>query len=222
VLVADNRILIASSGFNKGLGYDFPNWIDGISKRLPKNISVKDFVAFLEKESAAQFKDFDDLVLKTGLLTPAPVELCRPFIQYMVLGYDGGKPWVYLVQFYIDWDRGHLVGPKTSIMHPTQRSAADVGMYPIGQVMATVDIANGNSYAHKQAVLHCPKALAQFFTDGNVNKIEAVALITVLIHVQEEVNPSEVGGLGRFFYLPKIGGGAEIGPRRSPPLGKPD
>jgi hypothetical protein len=213
-LVANNRIVVATAGVAQIGGYEFSPWIKGIGHGLRENISVKDFVLLLEKESAAKFALFDRGVLAQGLLTHPPGEYCRSFVQYLVVGYENSKPWVYLVKFYIDWDRKHLVGPKTIILHPSEINSTDADLISIGDDDALKDILNGNSYAYKQAARTIPKTFAKYLAAGDFDEPQAVELIRTLIHIEEEVVPSEVGGLGQFFRIPVRGAGSVIGPKR--------
>jgi hypothetical protein len=219
-LVAHDRIIVASSGLQEGPGYNFSAWIRSVGQSLPENISVTDFVAFLEAKSAAKFHDFDKRFLETGKLTAAPGDVCKEFLRYLVLGYENGTPQVYIVQFYIDWDRKHLVGPQIIHAHPSSGYRADFGMYAIGETGGINDLRNRHSYAYEESARRIPQTLARFLSNRDLNESQAVELIRTLIHVQEEVTPTIVGDIGKIFRLPVAGSGSTVPDRHNPGLTK--
>jgi hypothetical protein len=204
-LVVNNRILVASAGLESGPNYKFETWIQEISRDLPKDISVEDFVAVLERESATKFQNAD-IELATSQFKPPPFEFCRDFIQYLVVGYQGGRPRVYGIEYHIDWERKHLVGPRLTAYHAPENHSVDLGLYSIGEVGAITELGNRDSYAHKQASLHAPGILEKLSSGQEITECEASKLIRALIKIEEGVSPTKVGGVGRFFYIPAPSG----------------
>jgi hypothetical protein len=202
-LIANDRILVSSSGLVHGQGYDFFDWIKKISADLPDDISVEDFVHVLERESAAEFQDMNT-ALQTKEVAGPSFEFCTNFVRYLIAGYRDARPMVFKVEFYIDWQRKLLVGPLTTTFN-SPHSGTELGLYSIGEVTALIEITDRNSYAYKQASLHAPKEFAKFFAGGNLTECEALGLIKALIKIEEEVSPSKVGGIGQIFFIPVSG-----------------
>jgi hypothetical protein len=201
-LVVNNRFLIASAGAARGPNYDFFSWVNEISHNLPKDISLKDFVSVVERESATIFTDE---VLRTGQLTRPPLEFCKNFIEYLIAGYQDDHPWVYTVRFEIDWESKRFIGPLTNILHRPQENTRDFGFHVLGAETAISEIENRNSYAYKKASTLAPEALTKLLSNSDMTECQAAGLIRALIKVEEEVSPSKVGGIGEFFFIPVSG-----------------
>jgi hypothetical protein len=200
-LILGNRIVVATSGIVGSSTYEFHDWIEEISKDLPKDTSVEDFVHVLERESAAKFQYLTPL-LKSGKLTTPSDKFCGNLVKYLVVGYQEGHPRVYTVEFYNDWANKQLVGPITNLL--TQRGS-DFGIFMIGQFNAINELKNPKSFAVKQASIRAPNVLTKLLTTGNASECEVASLIRVLVKVQGDVNPDDVNGVGQLFYIPRLG-----------------
>jgi hypothetical protein len=204
------HVLVASVGIAAGPGYDFRTWIKGIADKLPDDITATELTLILEKESAAKFRNFDTEALASGRMVRQPGEMCRPFVDYLVVGYESGFPIVTDLQFYVNWDTNHLIGPKVIPVYTSKSVLQNTDFYGAGATDAIADFLNWNSYAYKQVALHAPKTLAEMRANRKLNKCEAVALIRTLLGVEHEVSPVKVGGIGKFFQVDTSGLAREI------------
>ncbi len=144
--IVQNRIVVASIGETdiprddsllpaNSARYHFLAWMKDLQAALPDNISIEDLAATIERESARKFAGFEDGVLKRGFMNPqSPLETCRPFIQYVIAGYQGGLPRAYIVQFDIQWNEKRLIGPTRVLIHPPERGQLNFAFYSFGIV----------------------------------------------------------------------------------------
>ena len=203
--IVQNRIVVASIGETdiprddsllpaNSARYHFLAWMKDLQAALPDNISIEDLAATIERESARKFAGFEDGVLKRGFMNPqSPLETCRPFIQYVIAGYQGGLPRAYIVQFDIQWNEKRLIGPTRVLIHPPERGQLNFAFYSFGIVEAITDITNRDSYAYKAD----NDPMSRIRERGGASRHlshEAVAMSRVLVQIEEEINPSRVGG----------------------------
>jgi hypothetical protein len=199
LIVIQGHIVIACLGVRSvggGLGhYDFATWIRRLQLELPSDVSVDQFSRVIEQETARVFSTFNTLLESDSVKKQEPDETCRTFIQYLIAGYQAGMPRLYEVRFYIDWNSKNLVGPTRIMLYPDPKDIGDfhVKMYGMKEVIAEVN--NQNSYAYKQTMARLPEIFGKLiFHRGHVSIDETISLIQVLIQIEEETNPSDVGG----------------------------
>jgi hypothetical protein len=197
VLVQD-RIFVASIGhadIRRGPAhYNFVTWMENLRASLPKNISVDDLASTIETESAKVFASFN-AVLKAGDLKRSfPTDTCSPFVEYVIAGYQSGTPTVYVVQFYVDWNENKLVGPRRISIDSSKTMSGDFRVYVFGFKEALTDILDPHSYAYKKAKASYPTAFGDLLAHKDVSLGEAVSLARVFVRIEQNTNPSDVGG----------------------------
>ncbi|MBV9888337.1 MAG: hypothetical protein JO119_17465 [Acidobacteria bacterium] len=206
VELVKDRILVATAGFFAGGGYEFHDWINKVSRNLPGDVSVQDFVSALNRESAKEFQNFGPLA--TGKLARPPFSPSYDiFVQYLVAGYEGGFARMLEINFFVDWKKKFIGAPKTNVVPISSEDL--VSIHLIGERGALNDIRDGDSYSHKQALRIAPGAFAKIFSGEEITECEAVLAAGAIVRIQETATPSKVGGLGRFYYLPRTGVGRE-------------
>ena len=74
-------------------------------------MAVDEFASTVERESARTFAGFD-AVLKNGIMIRThPLEDSTLLVDYVIAGYKDKTPMIFLVHFYVDWERQTLIGP---------------------------------------------------------------------------------------------------------------
>jgi hypothetical protein len=203
-LIAGGRILVASSGIMQTSEYNFFDWIKKISVDLPNEVSVEDFALLLKGEAAKEFDGFErDAQIVKG--NGSPLDVCNVVVRYLVAGYQNGHPMVYTVEIYLDWEDKRVIGPILTLQNSDGVGWTKTGIAYIGESAAIREITNERSYAHQKAASSFPETATRFFNGRDLNECEAAKLIRGLIKVEEEVSPSKVGGLGRFYFIPRVG-----------------
>src|ERR1700730_9037508 len=110
--VVQNRMVVAVVGadlvkiWGKKEGrfvftYDFTTWIANVKKKCPKDATVSVLTHLVEVESGAAFKDFSQFI---NAYWTGHKEETTNFIDYLVVGYQGGVPTVNRVYFKVDWN----------------------------------------------------------------------------------------------------------------------
>ena len=217
LFIIQNRIVVASIGHYDMQGtttsgpmhYNFLTWMKQLQSRLPPNISVDDLAERIRIESAAMFGGFDAALGRSNIKRPNPIEACEDFIQYVIASYYAGRPRVFVVHFYINWDEKKLIGP-IKVLEPFE---GDFGIYPFGvtQAIGFADVLDGNSYAHKQAMRRCPTAFEHLLAHEDISLDETLMFAATLIKIQEDINPSEVGGAVQAVKISPDGRAEKVG-----------
>jgi len=58
-----------------------------------------------------------DAILKNGIMTKThPLEDSTALVDYVIAGYK--TPMVFVIHFYVDWERQTLIGPKEDLAAP--------------------------------------------------------------------------------------------------------
>jgi hypothetical protein len=191
-----NHIIIASIGESDIRGgeahYNFLAWIKSLQSNLSSDISIDDFTKVILTESAKVFATFNTVLENGTLKQQDHTEMCKAFIQYVIVGYQGSLPKLYVVQFYIDWNNKKLVGPLGTEF--LMKSTGDAEYYGFGMKEAITDFTNRQSYAYKQALILAPQAFRKFIRHRDISLDEAKSITMAVIKVEEQVNPSMVGG----------------------------
>jgi len=217
LFIIQNRIVVASIGHydmqgittNGPVHYNFSTWVQHLQSGLPPNVSVESVADTIEKESAVLFSGFDGALGWGNVQRENPVNACDDFIQYVIAGYEFGRPKVAVVHFYINWDEKKLIGP-IKVIEPLE---GDFGVYPFGvtQAIGLADVLNGDSYAHKQAILRCPTAFGHLLAHEDISLDETLMFTKTLIKIEEDINPSEVGGAVQLVKISPNGRAEKVG-----------
>jgi hypothetical protein len=197
VLVQD-RILVGSIGhadIRRGpVHYNFLTWMEELETGLPKDISVDDLTSTIQRESAKVFVGFDAVLKADVLKRKDATDTCTSFIEYIIAGYQNGTPRVYVVQFYIDWNEKRLSGPWRILRDSGQRMNGNFRAYAFGIKEALTDMLDRQSYAYKQAMIMSPRTFGNLLGHKDVSLDETVSLARVLVRIEENTNPNDVGG----------------------------
>jgi hypothetical protein len=212
--IVQDHIVVATIGHSDIRGdspdsahYDFLAWMEQLSASLPSDISAEQLANVIYAESSKLFKSVDP-ALKAGVIHRENSEdFCEGFIQYVVVGYSGGKPLVYVVESYIDWDDQRLITRP-----PFLRKLEGTSFYFLGFSQALTDIANANSYAYQQTMQRAPKAFRDLVAERDLPLNEAVSIASATICVEEKTNPSSVGGDVQGVTILPNGRASEITP----------
>lgn len=221
-VVLQNRIVVAAIGVSdvrdSTRHYNFLTWMQSLQQNLAANISVEDVAGLIEKESSAVFSSFDFTAsLKSGAITrKTPAEPCEVFAQFVIVGYQGGAPRVYKVQFDIDWNSRTFVGPTRTLFYPDPSETSNYRVIRFGTQQAITDVFNRKSYAYHQAMILCPKAITDVMNRNYPTLDETVALSRALVQIEENTNPDDVGGAIRTEKIPPTGRAEEVVIRGTP------
>ena len=198
-VILNRRIVVAAignSGFSNDKNkFEFLDWMAKIQSELPIDASVDDVASFVEKESSTLFAAFDfGSQIKSGQLSiENRTALCTLFTEFAIFGYQDGSPRIVTVQFNVDWTSKALVGPSRSQM--PMPNLHQVVLIPMGQVGAITDWSDKNSYAHSVAVELCPEAVKKFDSRKVMLSLDdEISVSRALIQVEENTNPTSVGG----------------------------
>jgi hypothetical protein len=198
-VIIQNRVVVAAVGVSDittDFGhYNFLAWMKSPQLQIPDRVSIDDLSGIIEKESALAFSKLRvaDFV-KTGTLkNKSPADPCEMFAQFVIVGYQDGVPRIYKVYFYIDWNTLTFTGPIKTLLYPDSE-VSNYRVIRFGTQQAIADLFNAESYAYKQAVAVCPETMATI-KDGKYPSLdETICLSRLLIQVEKETNPSDVGG----------------------------
>jgi hypothetical protein len=197
--IVQNRIVITTIGVSDIAApsghYNFLQWIKTLQAQIGDHASVAVTSDIIEKESAAVFAKLKiaSLIQSGALKNKSPADPCETFAKFVIAGYEDESPRVYEIYFYIDWNRHDFVGPVKVQLYPD----SEVSNYRIlrfGTQQAIVDVLNEKSYAHQQAMSLCPLTMSKIKNGIYPSLDDTISLSRVLIKIEEDTNPSEVGG----------------------------
>lgn len=203
------RIVVAAIGVSAikdaSHQFNFLTWMGDLQGRIPKDASVDDVVSIVEEESAAIFSKLNlDAYLKNGTMKrPHYSNACEKFTEFVIAGYQDGKPRLYSVEFDVDWNSKTMSGPVQTLQNPDSEPA-DYRVVYFGDHEALVDFADRKSYAHKVAAEFCPEVIKKIDDRTALPSLyETVELSRAFIQVEENTNPGSVGGaIKSIMWLP--------------------
>jgi hypothetical protein len=210
VFLVQDRLVLASIGIaSASLGaealYSFPSWAAEVEGKLPENASVKQLAEIVSDESARTFAGFDALI-KNGTLKRRH-SLEEHFVQYLMVGYDGGVPTVYTVDFQVDWQKKQLIGPTLRRLHPEADDREDFGFYALGSRLAVERIDDPKSKGHRQIAAKNRAEIDLLTSRQDLTLEQATTLVHRIIAVESEMNPKKVGPPISVVTIPKSGPG---------------
>ncbi len=207
VFIVQGRFAIAAIGAgcvygrrnNRGIPdvtYNIDNaWIHELQNSLPKNASLGELLKGTEAKFSSSLPTLQSAVT-AGEFQPSDTMDGRfeTFITFVIVGYEKGLPAVCILRFYIDWDARRFVeaSPQAVELEPIEN--LKMAFYIFGLAQAVTDILNPKSYAYGQAMATCPKAFSDFVSHKPVSLYESIKIGTVLVQIEEHVNPNKVGG----------------------------
>lgn len=197
-VIVQNRIAVTNIGVASvtfpSIQYDFLVWMDHLQSELPNDVTVSGVAKTIAVESAKMFLPVPDLLRSGDIKQQSPEEMCRMFTQFVIAGFEGGKPTLYIVEFDLNWDSMSLIGGKALSLDPLSQRG-NIHLYSWGMKEAITDLANPNSYAYHKALLTCPQAFsALIFNRRSVTLDDAACITHAAIKVEENTNPNDVGG----------------------------
>jgi hypothetical protein len=214
IALIQHRFAVASIGLERFVGrgslgdtvdYDFETWIVGIERGLPNYVLFDDFVGILKHEVSILIPQLERPFRDGALRPQTPTDVLEPLIQYAIVGYQDGVPRLSILEFYADWASNRLLGPYEFEIEPTSPPFPHNRGYGYGVTQAATEFTHRNSYAYKQAMARCPKAIEKFIADTPLTLDESSSLSRVLIKVEEEISPSAVGGSAQLVWIPRSG-----------------
>jgi len=145
--------------------------------------------------------------MRSGALVKSqPLE--DTLVEYIVAGYESGMPTIIRTYFNLDWHDKRLVGPVRDVDFPASGNNPNFGIKMNGVNCGIQEFAEVNSYAYKRFHSSFPAILAKAASGHELTQEEAVTAIRVLISIQAEVTPSQVGKDSRIVVLPTRGTGS--------------
>jgi hypothetical protein len=209
IQLINGKFIVASIGIERSNAYNFEEWITGVGSKLAADASVTQFVGLIEDEATKTFRD--DMAIEKYMRSGALVK-SQPFedslVEYIVAGYESGVPTIIRTYFNLDWHDKRLVGPVRDVDFPGSVGNPNVGIKMNGVDGGIGEFTNVNSYAYKRFHSSFPTIIAKFAGGSELTQEEAITLIRVLIGIQAEVTPSQVGRDTRIVVLPMRGAGS--------------
>ena len=198
-VMIQQRIVVAAIGVSEFKGanheFNFLTWMADLESRMPKDASLDDVASIVEKESAAIFSAAGiDAYVKGGTLERKHhSSACEKFTEFVIAGYQGGKPRLYSVEFDVDGNNKSLSGPVRTLQNPDSEPV-DFRVVWFGAHEAVTDYTNEKSFAHQLAMELCPEAIKKIDMRTLPSLDETVALSRAFVEVEETTNPDDVGG----------------------------
>jgi hypothetical protein len=133
--------------------------------------------------------------LKNGITTKThPLEDSTALVDYVIAGYRNNTPMVFVIHFYVDWERQTLIGPKKIWLHPSLTARENFAIYSFGFNWAINNLTHPDSYAFKRAVILAPLETRTVLADKDLTAEQAKRWVRVLIDIEKEIEPYVVGG----------------------------
>jgi hypothetical protein len=125
----------------------------------------------------------------------SPDEMYREVVRYLVAGYQAGMPRFEEVLFYADWNQKGLIGPIRLMAYPGPNNVGNLHVYQFGFREVIADMTNRESYAYKQAMARLPRTFGDLLLHRRgISLDEAASFAGILVQIEEDTNPSDVGG----------------------------
>lgn len=209
IQLINGKFIVATVGVEQSNAYSFEDWITKVGNKLAPDASVTQFVGLIENEATKTFKDdmaIEKYMRSGALVKSQPLE--DTLVEYIVAGYQSGVPTIIRTYFNLDWHEKRLIGPIRDVDFPGSGRNPNSGIKMNGVDGGINEFTNVNSYAYKRFQLYSPTLVEKFVSGHELTQEEAITLIRVLISIQAEVTPSEVGRDSRIVVLPMRGAGS--------------
>jgi hypothetical protein len=172
----------------------FVEWITNLEAGLPADVSPETMADKIAAEATLMLAPLDQEIRAGRMKQGNLQEKFKVLTQYMIFGYSLGEPRIYVVQFYIDWDKKEILEPKTFLLHPGPGMRDhSYAFYSFGITQALDDISNTSGYAYQQVVRQCP-ALADLYAVRDISLDSILNIARAEVRVEERTNPSRVFG----------------------------
>ena len=208
------RFIVASIGVERMgrdsfVAYSFSDWIKALGDKLGADASVSEFVRLIKDEAARTFRDRlgVERQMQGGTFKKSQAVQCN-FVEYIVGGYEAGIPTIVSIYLQLDWYDNRLIGPIEEVQFPTPGFNPNVGFYASGVKGALDDFTNIDSYPYKRFLARRPVILKKIAALNELTALEATDTIRLLISIQAEITPSEVGRSTSIAVVPVKGVGS--------------
>jgi len=209
IQLINGRFIVASIGLEQSNAYSFPEWIKKIGNKLASDASVAQLVGLIESEAIQTFKG--DMAIEYYMRSGALVKgqpLEDTLVEYIVAGYESRVPTIIRTYFQLDWHDKRLVGPERDVQFPVSGNNPNVGIQMNGVDGGIGEFTDVNSYAYKRFRSYSPTILDKFVSGRELTQEEAVSVIRVLVSIQAEITPKQVGRGARVVVVPIHGTGS--------------
>jgi hypothetical protein len=197
IAIIKNRIAVADIGLAGAQGgaanFTFTAWMENLNNRLPSDVSVDAVVDALKTEGAQKLATFEPSLSVLQTKRNSPTDSCDSLMQLVVAGYEASLPRVVVIQFNVDWDALKILVPKVEVREPPSQVGSNFRAYAFGKQEAITNVLNRDSYAYKVASTSCPKTVTKLLNHQVLTLDESSRLATVLVEIEEDVDPNEVG-----------------------------
>ena len=225
-LIIQDRIAIASLGWGNfelasarqvATKYDFGTWIGIIESRLPPKVPVDDFVGIIKDEVSKMVPQWQLLISSGAMQHKNPDQIFESLVEYVIAGYRDGMPRLSVIQLYVNWDTKLIFGPYQV---PFELLAGRLNLQLFGIAQAAANVSNSQSYAYKKTMARCPEAFQDLIAHGGVTLDKTNTLARVLVEIEEETSPNDVGGQTRIIEISPTGGAHVVASTKSLPKAK--
>lgn len=216
-VVIENRIVIAAEGISDwkdGIEhYNFRAWTQDFERRLAPNSSLDQIVSSFEKEITAEFASLnvEDAIRVGKIARQMPDSSCEAFANFLIAGYQEGKPLAYRIQFEIDWNEKRFIGPILIPLHKTYGENSNFLINYLGAHQAIEDFQNKDSYAFQQLHILAPSAIQAIANRRYPTLSETVTLSRAFVQIEKSTNPETVGGSTQTFVIAPTGSARVLG-----------
>jgi hypothetical protein len=210
IVLVQDRVALGTVGLYAVLGdahnvppYYFPTLVGRIEDRLPADASVSQVSEIVQEEVEKLFSWFD-LYLKRGILRSEDSPGDYP-IEYLIAGYQAGRPTIYSINVEVDWQQVRLKGIHRVLIHPERDRRDDFAIYGVGSKRVIRELKEGRGDLYKKVVSKSPMESHMLAGKRGLSVSQASNLVRVLLEVEAEANPEQVGPPFTIVAIPRNG-----------------
>ena len=181
--------------------YSFPFLIKVIRTRLPVNASAS-VVAETLKEEGAKLLFWFDSYLRLGLVKRDDFSGDYP-VQCLIAGYENRIPTIYSVQAEVDWGRTRLKGTQLTLRHLDASNGGHTPVHGVGSTRVLQQIQNRQGDLYRKFVSRLPSEGRRLIADDDLSARQAAKVVHVLLEIESEANPDQVGPPFTVVTIPK-------------------
>jgi hypothetical protein len=177
------------------LVYDFPTWISEIDKRMSAKISVRKLADEIKKQVPIAFAAFAASI-KTGNVTKEKYPSITAegyFIEYVVVGFEKGKPTGYRIFVKINWDSKSFEAPQQVPLEMNSGPRRNLWVDAEGFKGAIDKVSSANSEQYKKLALRVPREAPAVRVGDYLSLDESSNVVRALLGMEAEGEPKTVG-----------------------------
>lgn len=198
--------------------FELGAWVNDLQRSLPKDVSFDQLTAITKDKFSELMPQLQSAIARRHWGKPEnPFDNFESMITFVITGYEYTTPRLAALRFYIDWDTKAILKPYLQEIE-LDRPRRYTNLKWAGVTDALANFSNPESYAYKQAIIICPKAMNDFVSGQDVSLDDSIALGRALIQIQEKVSPNTVAGAVRGVKILPNGRATELA--NSTPLPK--